>query len=448
VDKDHIVPRSERTSDSLESLVVTFAEVNKWKGRRTALQFVTDEGGKPVPGAPNLSIMTLREYKEAIEGLSTKGGHDGDHRRKKKRKELLGLKEYTEKEFTPRDRTQTSQVVRLGAQVLRKVFGGQEPAARIVSLPGSVTGTVRRSWNLLGCLSKSCPTVLGEDGSCKTKTEIRDITHLHHALDACVLGLAGELIPNSGSVWELIVKRHVNSAEERQMLDLGIFEKTRENRVQLKDLPPAIKDQIREKLAEKRVVQHVPARMSGLRLEQNTWRVVSVSGGEAVLRQSATGEDGKRKVKEAKEKTLKLLGVDGAVASGKLGKLKGALVIPDNFGVALVGSGAEAIPYHKVWPRLRELRAKNGGKRPVVIRRGQLIQVESGPRKGIWRVFSVKNNSAGIALDIGWPDVVRLRNKMEGHNINVLVASLMKCDLKLVKCSLAGVPSCPFTLST
>ena len=37
VDKDHIVPRSDRASDSLDSLVITFSAINKWKGRRTAM---------------------------------------------------------------------------------------------------------------------------------------------------------------------------------------------------------------------------------------------------------------------------------------------------------------------------------------------------------------------------------------------------------------------------
>ena len=59
VDKDHIVPRSERVSDSLDSLAITFSAINKWKGKRTAWQFVEQEQGKPVPDLPNLSIMSL-----------------------------------------------------------------------------------------------------------------------------------------------------------------------------------------------------------------------------------------------------------------------------------------------------------------------------------------------------------------------------------------------------
>ena len=59
VDKDHIVPRSQRASDALDSLVITFSAINKWKGNRTAWQFVSEEQGKSVPGLPNLSIVSL-----------------------------------------------------------------------------------------------------------------------------------------------------------------------------------------------------------------------------------------------------------------------------------------------------------------------------------------------------------------------------------------------------
>jgi CRISPR-associated endonuclease Csn1 len=149
VDKDHIVPRSQRPSDGLDSLVVTFSEINKWKGNRTALQFVSEEQGKPVPSLPNLSIVSLARYKQFVEGLETYKGHDDDKRRKKKRKELMLLPKYEEKEFVPRDLTQTSQLVRLGAQVLRKHLP-HLTTSDIASLPGSVTGTVRKAWKVIG----------------------------------------------------------------------------------------------------------------------------------------------------------------------------------------------------------------------------------------------------------------------------------------------------------
>ena len=120
VDKDHIIPRTQRTSDSLDSLVITFSAVNKWKSKRTALKFIEDEQGKPVPDMSNLSIVTLAQYKSFVEGLDTFKGHNDDKRRKRNRQRLLLIGDYEEPEFTPRDLTQTSQLVRLARKSYEK----------------------------------------------------------------------------------------------------------------------------------------------------------------------------------------------------------------------------------------------------------------------------------------------------------------------------------------
>jgi CRISPR-associated endonuclease Csn1 len=447
VDKDHIVPRSDRTSDSLDSLVITYAAINKWKGRRTALKFIEEEQGKTVPDMPQLSIVSLSRYKQFVSKLAESGSHDDDKRRKKRRKQLLMTRDYTEKAFTPRDLTQTSQLVRLGAQVITRIFQDCTQRPVVVSLPGSVTGTVRKSWRVLGCLSLANPQVLDENGELKTKTDIRDITHLHHALDACVLALASHYIPNNGRVWELILKRHLTEPEQRELSALGIFGFDEEHRFQLNDLHESIKEQIRQKLAEKRVVQHIPARMDGLRLEQNMWRVKEIKDGEATLEQRIRQPDGSRSTKTSTEKVGKLLGIAPIGGGGKLKKNKGALVIPDNFGLALDPTPT-IIPYHKVWDRLQELKLNNHGKPVRVIKNGSIIKVAGGKTyKGIWKVFSAKNNATGMALDIGSPDVVRLKNKTEGHKINVLLNSLIKDGLEVAKPSLTGVASCPTTSS-
>jgi CRISPR-associated endonuclease Csn1 len=310
-----------------------------------------------------------------------------------------------------------------------------------VSLPGAVTGAVRKGWNVLGCLSLANPEVLDEQGNVRTKTEIREITHLHHALDACVLAFAARFLPNpkNGRIWELMVKRRLSPIERPYLERLPSFKVTDDGKFQLLDLQDKYKEQIRQRLAERRVVQHIPARMDGLRAEQNTWRVASISdGGEATLLQHRRGPDGKRTENVSTEKLSKLIGPNPKGGDGKLKRLKGALVIPDNYGVALDPKPA-IIPFHKVPLRLRELREANGGNAVRVIRNGQLILVPCGKFEGVWKVFSAKNNSSGMALDIGRADVVRLKNKTEGHKINVLLASLIRYGLTIARCSFTGV---------
>jgi hypothetical protein len=439
VDKDHIVPRSQRASDSLDSLVITFAEVNKMKGKRTAACFIEECQGCPVEGAPNLSIKTLTNYLADVEKLEAFKGHDDDKRRKRNRKRLLVLRDYVEKEFTPRDLTQTSQLVRLGAQTLEKRYATAEKKPVITSLPGSVTGSVRRSWDLLGCLQAANPLVLDPaTGEVRTKTEIRDITHLHHAVDACILGFASLFLPRDGGAWELLVKRRLNPGEQSRARKLfgSIIDLTQNGELRLRDLPATLKDQVRARLAERRVMQHLPREMAGLRAELNAWRVAAIDGGDVTLRQRIRQPDGSRPLKEKKEKRAKLVGLQ----PGKLHRLKAALVIADNYGLAL-DPEPTIIPHHHVWKRLGELKARNAGKPVRVLRNGMLIRVPQGKFAGVWRIFSVKNNTSGIAVDMGRPDVCRLQSKTEGHKINVLLTSLLRGGLEIVPDSFAGVPS-------
>lgn len=447
VDKDHIVPYSLRPSNSLESLVITFSEINKWKGARTAMQFITEEAGKPVPGRANLTLTTPDRFKKFVEALESYKGHDDDKRRKKRRKDLLLLAKYEEKEFTPGDLTQTSQLVRLAALSLKRHFQDQKNQPVIVSLPGSVTGTVRKSWNLIGCLAKANPQILDENGQPKSKGEIRDITHLHHALDACVIAFSSHFIPNNGRVWELIMKRNHTAQEEAELRALPIFQKSSDGRMKLKDFPPIFQKQIVEHLAEKRVVQHIPARMTGLRAEQNVWRVVSIKEGEAELTQTTRGPDQKRTAKPpTSEKLLKLIGAfPEDEKNGKLSTIKGVLCISENYGVALEPK-PQIIPFHKVPVRLRRAKVENDGKAPRVVRNGQMIRIKTGNFAGIWRIFSVKNAAGGILLDMGFPDIVRLQSKGFGMKRQVSLATLLKSGLEVVPRTLTGI-SCPTTSS-
>lgn len=446
VDLDHIIPRSLRPSDSLDSLVVTFSEINKWKGNRTAWQFVADEETKAVPGLPHLHIKQLRRYEEDVRAFD-KRGHIDDQRRKKRRIEKLLLARYEEKGggFTPGQLTQTSQLARLGQQVLRAPFTHLAQPPVFVALPGPVTARVRAAWDALGCLAEAAPGVLEKtkdaDGRehfvVKTKTEIRNITHLHHALDACVLGLASALIPNRGDVWRLLLERKLKPDQRADLeaLNLGDFDAN--GGFRLRDLPHSLKQQIRTRLAERRVVQHVPADMSGLRVEENTRGVLKRENGRVFLRQRKKNTNGEFVVNRTDELESKVVGLN---PEGKLAKIKGVRVVTDNFGVAILDDEklppAErfvVIPFARVWEQLETLKARNGGRSPQVWRNGQVIKLPKGPRAGHWRIFSIKNTSnMGLVLDLGTVEAIR------PTWINVLLKTLLRNGASRAITTLAG----------
>jgi hypothetical protein len=179
--------------------------------------------------------MEAKRYEAFVNGLD-KRGHSDDIQRKKRRAERLLLVTFDEKAggFTPGQLTQTSQLSRLGQQVLRKPFASLAEPPVFVALPGQLTARARAAWSVLGCLADAAPGVLEtttdaegrERREVKTKTEIRNVTHLHHALDACVLALAADRFPNRGDIWRALIERRPNPAQRAQLepLDLGEFD--------------------------------------------------------------------------------------------------------------------------------------------------------------------------------------------------------------------------------
>ena len=455
VDLDHIVPASERRSDSLDSLVVTYSEINAWKGKRTAWQFVRDEQGKQVPGRPDLSIQSLGHYEEFVNSLpphrdpfKRRMGNGerrflDDDKRRWRRKKLLLLPEYTEKTFTQRDLTQTSQITRLAQQTILKSLDHLAPH-NVIPIPGSLTGLVRKAWNVLGCLNLACPQAEG-----RSKTEVRNITHLHHALDACVLSLAAHHIPNNGRVWELITKRNLSPSERAELTALGVFAADAQGRAQLKDLGPERKGQIRKRLAERRIVQHIPKRMSGMPVDLNMWRLHGWGeDGRAVLekhsRDQTTGRRKKDTPKTGADNKVRLIGWEPEGGDGKLKRLKAVLITNENFGVAL-DPELTVIPFHKVGVQIykglngrKSLIEQNGGKMPRILRNGQIIRVPKDRYEGTWRVFSVK---ATLTLDLGAPDIVRLESKGERQRREVQLRTLLRDGMAIVNTSLTGVAS-------
>ena len=133
---------------------------------------------------------------------------------------------------------------------------------------------------------------------------------------------------------------------------------------------------------------------------------------------------------EAAEISGKLLGLE----EGKLKAIKGVRVTNSNYGMAL-DPEPTIIPFHKVWPRLQELKVANGGKMPRVLRNGQLIKVPQGRYEGMWRLFSVK---ASLTLDMARPDKVKIESSGEGQKREVSIKTLLNDGLEILPASLCG----------
>lgn len=481
VEKEHIIPRSKRPSDSLDSLVLTFPEINREKKDLTSLQFIRQFAGRKFKTCcGTLEIWTETKYRAFLEkhGMDPKSKptrreaarrkiHFDDLVRNWKRRAKLEMESYEEREFTPRDLTLTSHLSRLAArnleqyfsfpaQVRQRIHGGTprksdllpfdkpQKAPAMVSMPGSVTAETRKAWKCLGCLGPACPEVMqtvqdadkngklmfDKAGKPVTKTvirpkgEIRGITHLHHALDACVIAFASHFMPKDGKLWEQIVTKKVLKHDEeafRQRYgwhgllkladpkDEAARGKTR--KLEVLDLPDTFKKQIVDALKERRVVQHVPADMSGARLEMTTWSVLKIEGDQVTLRQRSFGpkdidpETGARN-RKPKTETVRLNRVLG-LREGKLSKLKGAMIIAENFGMVL-DPKPEVIPFHQVAKAMERLTLANGGKTPRILKNGMVLKVTKPEnRAGIWRIVTMQESS--LKVDFVQPDLAQFQ---------------------------------------
>lgn len=436
MEREHIIPFASRNTNALHALVLTWPEINRWKGKRSARQFIIDEGGKNVPGRENLSLFTLKQYEVFVDKLDTKG-HPDDSRRKKARKALLLTTDMDDKDlgFTDGKLTQTSHLAKLAMRGLTQRF----PAAAIDPIPGPVTAELRKAWDLTGTLSLVCPEVLDAEGKVLPKAEIRSLTHMHHALDAATIAIAAHYFPfrkhgedQKGKLWRALLKRSRTSEEQSLLHKTGLFrayQKPRhdhegnplESRTELKleDLPASLKQALRLSLAEARVMQHIPADRSGAKTKLTTWGVQEIDGEEVKLRQRGfIDETGKVRLNPDKSRNRtfkdanpngkgdeknwvrksKLLGPDPKNGFGKLNAIKGSLIVDQNYGLALDPEPA-VIPFHNVPARLAELSKANGGKPVRVLRNGMLVSVSGhGDRDGIWMVATIQDTDHKLDL--------------------------------------------------
>lgn len=532
---EHVIPFSKRKTNALHALVLTWPEVNRWKGNRTARQFILDEAAKPVPNREKLSIQTEQQFLGFVKKLKVKG-HDDDKKRQKIRKSLLEITTFEEKEqgFTEGALTQSSHLIKLAMRSLKIKL----PHARLHSIPGIATAEIRKSWDLLGtlghpevcgneamrwlekrdretgelitegfekypalgspdlsnkkavkaaaqCPNDECEQPLSwpEDEALsqahcphchailrrvpKPKEDIRSLTHLHHALDALTIGLVTHYFPlarfgqnQSGKIWKALVSRNRNEEEENLLRSTRLFqehkrpdkrapEKTRTH-FQLKPLPNNLKSQVIHHLAQGRVVQHVPANRSGTKAKLMTWGVCSIEGeGQnaqvTLTQETSTVENGRRrKTKNNRiERADKLIGPMPTHQKGKLKAINGALIVGENFALAL-DPKPEVIPFHQVHQRILDLQTQNGGIMPRLLRNGMLIQLSQNPPrsqqnyKGVWKIASIKNNKGKILLDLIRPAYIKAQNGVTWAGMNKTLGPLLECGLQLVGFSYSG----------
>lgn len=453
---EHIIPRSKRLSDSMAGLVLTRPEINAMKGNRTARRFILDH-------ADDDRIVSPDTYKKWVESLKVarKETYPDDYARQSARKRLLMVEDYEDKDrsFTEGQLTQTNQLMKLATGCIRRKLDN----VAIHPIPGAITAEVRKSWDLTGTLKLACTEILNEHGEVRLKDEIRNITHQHHALDAAVIALIGNYFPitrngqnQSGRLWTAMRKRNPGPDEAAMLRNTGLYKATSSKdgnsrstngsatRLELIDLNANVKNALSRSLAECRVAQHIPSGRSGAKAELTTWGVVSINGtgddARVQIRQnSTTVENGirKRNVKTSEERAGKLLGLNPKNKTGKLKAINGAIVIGENYGLAL-DPVPTVIPFQNVTERIKALRQANGGKRIRVLRNGMLVRLTGqGARDGIWSVYTVQ---ASLKIDLVRPGTYGRPKKGAQVWREVAVAGLLKKGVEILPNRYSGYP--------
>ncbi len=466
MEKEHIVPFSKRNTHSLSALVLTYPEVNKMKGARTALEFIKESQNTSVPGKPELSIMTEKLYKDLVNKLDIKG-HKDDEKRKKARKRLLLIDKIANKKksatvednedqdlgFTEGALTQSSHLIKLAIKSLQTLL----PSSQYLTIPGAVTSEIKKAWKLTGCLAQACPEILDANtGKPKLKDDIRGITDLHHALDALTIGLTQHYLSagNNGTAWKAILKRSMKNSiidPDDHMKKVIYKVRSGNNQLQLLDLPSQVKNTIAKALNEKRIVQHIPSDQSGAKLDETIRRVISTESknGKVMIslaQKKSRVENGKRikTLKTDEKKPSMLIGIN-PTGKSKLKKIKGAIVINENYGIALDPTPT-MIPHFQVHQKLMDLKEKNGGKPVRILRKGMQINIKN-PKKpekdGIWVIRSIKDSSRdGLLINLQRKELnMNIENKNIKNWRDVRVSTLLNHFFEILNQPYTGTPS-------
>jgi len=435
VDREHIIPRSSRPTDALHALTLTFSRINKEKGARTAMQYIEDTANESHTFSP-------KEYREFVTKLKNKNGPSkDDESRCKKRKIALLTRDFEKRgkvkknegeeaveAFTDGSLSQTSYLNKLAAQQAHQWFaeqlGDEAKLPPVVQLSGSVTAATRLGWDLFGQLNEACPSTIN-----KNKTEVREITHLHHALDAIVIGLSAHYFPKDGRLWALLSRRSVKNPVDQaymksQLGDLIHFNSN--GNWQLEELDAEIKKQVTTRLLEKRVVQHIPHTMRGLSIKETNWGYLGkdAEGWHWAQKKEPRDEDGKRAITKKKFGDASLFGV-GFPSNGKLEKIKAVREYDQNFGAFLCETPV-VIQRDQVFKRIKALKNEFGNLQ--ILHPGSVVKIKGHKKNdGVYRVKGFSTNQkwgARVSLvPLDW--VGGVKSKLDGHWENANLKSIL-----------------------
>ncbi|MGN1360035.1 MAG: hypothetical protein ACI4X9_06225, partial [Kiritimatiellia bacterium] len=413
-------------------------------------QFIRDCGGQTVNG---MDILHEKQYRELVEKLPTSSNKE-DRQRQVRRKANLLRANVADTDFTQGMLTRTSHITSLGMKAIRSIFENCRKLPDITTVPGAVTSKVRMHWKVLGTLAAVDQRIKSADGqdSLLPKGEIRDLNHLHHAVDAITLALATNLLPST--IWPIICKRRLSDEDIDLLQRIGLFSINRGTREFVwNPLPETLQRSIHAALKEQRVVVHQPQNRRGLSTELNMWGIVDDDPASKTVkirqrsRNPQFGKDPSQPKYNKKEPKVPRSKLFGLRTGGKLERLKAALCFSGNFAIALTNPPT-VMRTCRVWSQLQELRERSNGKLPPLLRNGTLIQVPEGRFQGTWRIASIKDNKTGPAVDMVAPYVVGIPQKDAASKINVRVNSLMSAGMIVLKPRYTGVSLCPTTPST
>ena len=455
VDLDHILPHSQRATDAMDALVLTFNAVNRLKGARTARQFIRDCGGQTLQATgPNgqiipLQIRTEGEYLAAIDKLRCASSVSKEKKTFKQRINKLKMLTVDEaKGMTQGMLTQTSAIAKLAHRAILGWFKarGCKPI-RPTLIPGRITKEIRSHYDLLGMLAQFDVRLIQsyeENGVQKTrvvpKGDMRNLTHMHHAVDAIAILLAGTLITPNNHVWDLMVKRRQTEEEQLFLRANGPFAWDSHGHLTLQRLSPAVERPIRAALGELRTVRYASKRLGRTALKETQWRVEKIENDRVFLRQGHG--------KTANHKNLSITAVYGLNPSGGDGKLlrnNAVYQIDENYAIALT-TPPKLIRNCFAWRELQALAAKNGSKVPRLLRRGNLIYIPSGERKGLWSIDSLKESKQkGVLVDLSYSYNASTDDDSRCRWREVAITRLQKENAIFPRYRLTGVPACPIT---